>query len=55
MHDRAGKGYGSIPGLKWITNFFACMFTKTYYNANLFVSSNQTHGPYKLGRGTDDG
>ena len=29
MHDRASKGYESIPGLMSLTNFFVCMFTKT--------------------------
>ena len=39
LHDRASKGYGSIPGIR--SSFFAGMFTKTYYDANPSVMSDQ--------------
>ena len=40
-----------------ITNFFARMFTKTCYDANLSLTLNQkkTHAPYLLGPVTYDG
>ena len=38
-HDRASKGYGSIPGLKSQTSLHACL--QRQYDANQSVTSNQ--------------
>ena len=40
-HDRASKGYGSIPCLTSQTSLHACLQTKTYYDANQSVTSNK--------------
>ena len=48
FHNGASKGYGFD-----VTNFVACLFTVTYYDANPSMTSN--HTPYLLGHGTYDG
>ena len=39
-HDRASKGYGSIPGLTSQTSLHACL-QRLKYDANQSVTSNQ--------------